>query len=69
MELILKVITELLCIQSECGKIRTRITPNTDIFYAVLVTALMGFGRDVDTMPPLSSYRETRYGEKHSESI
>ena len=22
-------------IQSECGKIRTRITPNTDIFYAV----------------------------------
>ena len=23
-------------IQSECGKIRTRITPNTDTFYAVL---------------------------------
>ena len=22
-------------IQSECGKIRTRITPNTDTFYAV----------------------------------
>ena len=24
-----------LCIQSECGKIRTRITPNTDTFDAV----------------------------------
>ena len=24
-------------IQSECGKIRTRITPDTDTFYAVLV--------------------------------
>ena len=23
------------CIQSECGKIWTRITPNTDTFYAV----------------------------------
>ena len=26
-----------LCIQSECGKMRTRITPNTDTFYAVIV--------------------------------
>ena len=25
-------------IQSECGKMRTRITPNTDTFYAVLLT-------------------------------
>ena len=24
-----------LCIQSECGKMRTRIAPNTDTFYAV----------------------------------
>ena len=24
-----------LCIQSKCGKMRARITPNTDIFYAV----------------------------------
>ena len=24
-----------LCIQSECGKMRTRKTPNTDTFYAV----------------------------------
>ena len=24
-----------LCIQSKCGKIRTRITPNTGTFYAV----------------------------------
>ena len=24
-----------LCIQSKCGKIRTRITPNTDTFHAV----------------------------------
>ena len=24
-----------LCIQSESGKIRSRLTPNTDIFYAV----------------------------------
>ena len=26
-----------LSIQSECGKIRTRITPNTDTFYAVCI--------------------------------
>ena len=26
-----------LCIQSECGKIRTRITPNTDNFQAVIM--------------------------------
>ena len=26
-----------LCIQSECGKIRTRKTPNTDTFYAVVI--------------------------------
>ena len=25
-------------IQSECGKIRTRITPNTDTFYEVVLT-------------------------------
>ena len=25
-------------IQSECGKIRTRITPNTDFFYAVCIS-------------------------------
>ena len=25
-------------IQSECGKMRTRITPNTDTFYVVFVT-------------------------------
>ena len=31
-----------LCIQSECEKIRTRITPNTDNFHAVLIT---GFTR------------------------
>ena len=24
-----------LCIQSKCGKIQTRITPNTDTFYSV----------------------------------
>ena len=28
-----------LCIQSECGKMRTRITPNTDTFHAVKVAA------------------------------
>ena len=26
-----------LCIQSECGKMRTRITPNTDTFYTLWV--------------------------------
>ena len=26
-----------LCIQSECGKMRTRITPNTDTFYTMWV--------------------------------
>ena len=29
-----------LCIQSECWKMRTRITPNTDTFYAVLRVTL-----------------------------
>ena len=28
-------------IQSKCGKIRTRMTPNTDTFYAVKVYASM----------------------------
>ena len=28
-------------IQSECGKIRTRITPNTDTFYAVFVPSII----------------------------
>ena len=28
-------------IQSECGKIRTRITPNTDTFHAVLASKLL----------------------------
>ena len=27
-------------IQSECGKIRTRKTPNTDTFYAMLITVI-----------------------------
>ena len=30
-------------IQSECGKIRTRITPNTDPFHAVIINALKAF--------------------------
>ena len=30
-------------IQSECGKMRTRITPNTDIFHAVLVRSRLGY--------------------------
>ena len=29
--------------QSECGKIRTRITPNTDTFYAVVFTTLKSY--------------------------
>ena len=28
-------------IQSECGKMRTRITPNTDTFYAVLLRRIV----------------------------
>ena len=28
----------LVCTQPECGKIRTRKTPNTDTFHAVLLT-------------------------------
>ena len=28
-------------IQSECGKMRTRITPNTDTFYAVQIIFIM----------------------------
>ena len=30
-------------IQSECGKMRTRITPNTDTFYAVQLTKYIQF--------------------------
>ena len=30
-----------LCIQSECGKVRTRITPNTDTFYVVIASKLL----------------------------
>ena len=30
-------------IQSECGKIRTRITPNTDIFHALQLKAVRYF--------------------------
>ena len=32
---------EIQSIQSECGKIRTKKTPNTDNFYAVLVIDLI----------------------------
>ena len=31
-------------IQSECGKIRTRKTPNTDIFHAVIALTLFSLG-------------------------
>ena len=30
-------------IQSECGKIRTRITPNTDTFHAVIFPKMIGY--------------------------
>ena len=33
----------LVRIQSECGKIRIRITPNTDTFYAATVFKLSGY--------------------------
>ena len=33
----------LVRIQSECGKIQTGITPNTDTFHAVLIRATMSF--------------------------
>ena len=37
---------EILCIQSECGKMRFGITPNMDTFYAVVITEkLKYFGR------------------------
>ena len=29
------------CIHSKCGKMRTRITPNTDTFYAVIVSNII----------------------------
>ena len=32
-------------IQSECGEIRTRITPNTDTFYAVAKSQNSGYNR------------------------
>ena len=32
-------------IQSECGKILTRITPNTDTFYAVVESQNFGYNR------------------------
>ena len=33
----------LVCIQSECGKIRARITPNADTFYAVSYVCLNNY--------------------------
>ena len=30
-------------IQSECGKIQTRVTPNTDAFYAITIIAIFSF--------------------------
>ena len=35
-----------LCIQSECGKIRTGITPNTDTFHAVMECRSKDFSRE-----------------------
>ena len=37
-------------IQSECGKIRTRKTPNTDTFQAVLMLVKISFFRPIYTM-------------------
>ena len=35
-------------IQSECGKIRTRITPNTDNLYAVIILHYYNNGKSVN---------------------
>ena len=46
-------------IQSECGKIRTRITPNTDTFHAVMVLDFM-----INYLKQCQE-REKRETEKH----
>ena len=45
-------------IQSKCGKMRTRITPNTDTFYAVLWSYLLRPG-------PISTLKSYYYVQQH----
>ena len=42
-------------IQSECGKIRTRITPNTDTFYAVFYEKIAVSTQALNTMTKLKN--------------
>ena len=46
-----------LLIQSECGKMRTRITPNTNTFYAVLCLIVF-----IDTIAKRTSYLKKQFG-------
>ena len=43
-------------IQSECGKIRTRITPNTNTFYAVLHFLCKNLTSETNSFDPLTSF-------------
>ena len=43
-----------LCIQSECGKIRTRKTPNTDTFHALSEDVFSKKGRMIEAIPPIA---------------
>ena len=50
-------------IQSECGKIRTRKTPNTDTFHAVSMLQLNPFLANVPILYPLKTENQ-RWGYK-----
>ena len=49
---------EILRIQSECGKMWTRITPNTDTFYAVILTKKGVLGKKIGAGIYLNSFHE-----------
>ena len=44
-------------IQSECGKMRTRITPNTDTFQAVDILAKQCFRKNFSTLPIIAFHK------------
>ena len=56
-----------LCIQSECGKMWTRITPKTDTFYTVPIIA-MWYQRDVPLIK-INRENDTKYLQKWSWKI
>ena len=49
-----------ICIQSECGKIRTTITPNTDTFFALMKAFIKGLEQEVLRLIYVAEKLQTR---------